>query len=132
MLYLDANFFIFALIDNTKKGEKAREIQKNIISGRFEAITSALALDEVMWVLIKNNKRHLIRKAIEDIYNMPNVGVREVPSLIPLEALDFIERFRLKPRDAFHAAIMKQFQLSVIASDDADFDKVSGIKRIKL
>ena len=132
MIYLDANFFIFALLDNTKKGEKARVMQKEIIGGKYIAFTSALALDEIMWVLIKNNKKNILRKAIEDIYAMPNLEVREVSSLVPVHALEFMEKYNLKPRDAFHAAIMKQFQLKEIASDDSDFDKVKELKRIRL
>ena len=132
MAYLDANFFIFALLDQTKKGEKAREIQKEIIEGKNFAITSPLAMDEVIWVLLKNNKQHLIRKTIEDIYSTPNLNVREVSPLIPLTALEFMEKYKLKPRDAFHAAIMENFRIREIVSDDSDFDKVKEIKRIKL
>lgn len=132
MIYLDANFFIFALLDNTKKGEKSRAIQKEIIDGKYLAFTSPLAIDEVMWVLIKNNKNHLLRNAVEDIYSTPNLEVREISSLAPLHALGFIETYNLKPRDALHVSIMKQMQLTTIVSDDNDFDKVKGIKRIKL
>jgi len=132
MVYLDANFFAIALLDQTTKGHKAREIQKEIIEGRLVAFTSSLSLDEVMWVLVKNKKEHLIRQVIEDIYATPNLEVREVSSLIPLEALEFMEKYKLKPRDAFHAAIMKQFQIKEIVSDDSDFDRIKVIKRIKL
>ena len=132
MTYLDSNFFVFALSDQTNKGQKAREIQKDIVESGLVAFTSSLALDEVMWVLIKNKKEHLIRKAIEDIYAMPNLEVREVSSLIPLHALDIMEKYNLKPRDAFHVAILKELQLNSIVSDDSDFDKVKGLKRIIL
>ena len=132
MIYLDTNFFIFALLDQTKKGDKAREIQKEIIEGKYFAITSPLAMDEVIWVLLKNSKQHLIRKTIEDMYAMPNLNVREVSSLIPLTALEFMEKCKLKPRDAFHVAIMENFGIKEIVSDDSDFDKVGRIKRIKL
>ncbi|MBI4919654.1 type II toxin-antitoxin system VapC family toxin, partial [archaeon] len=69
MIYLDANFFVFALLDNTGKGVNARNIQKQIFSGKEQAVTSVLTLDEVMWVLLKNKKQHLLRKTIEDIYS---------------------------------------------------------------
>ena len=132
MIYLDANFFIFALFDQTKKGSKARQIQKGIIEGEINAFTSALALDEVMWVIIKNKKSHLLRKVIEDIYSMPNLTVREVSSLIPLHALGFMEKYNLKPRDAFHLAVMENLQLVTIVSDDSDFDSIKNIRRLKL
>ena len=132
MMYLDANFFIFALLDQTKKGDRARELQSDIITGKKQAITSVLAIDEVMWVLIKNNKSHLLRKAIEDIYNMANVEIKGVDPLIPLNALNFIDEFSLKPRDAFHVSIMELLRIKIIVSDDTDFDRIKEIKRIRL
>lgn len=130
-MYLDANFFVFALLDTTYKGVKARKIQSEIIKGK-KAITSVLALDEIMWVLIKNKKSELLRMAIEDIYSFSNLTIKEVSSLIPLIAIDFIEKYNLKPRDAFHAAIMKDLGITQIVSDDPHFDKIEWIKRIKL
>src|SRR3989338_4584606 len=132
MIYLDANFFIFALLDTTIKGEKARGFLKEIIEGKKEAITSVLALDEVMWVLIKNKKEQLVQQAIEDIYAIPHLSIKEVSSLIPIQAIKLMQPFHLKPRDAFHLAIMRQHNISIILSDDADFDKIPDIKRMKL
>ena len=132
MIYLDANFFIFALLDKTEKGKNARRILKEIIDGRLDAVISPLVLDEVMWVLVKNKKDHLLRIAVEDIYAMPNLKVKEVSPDIPLIALDFIEKFRLKPRDAFHVAMMKRLGVKEIVTDDKDFDVVEWVKRIAL
>ena len=131
MIYLDANFFVIYNFDQTTKGDRARKIQAQIIAGEHAA-TSSLALDEVMGVLIKNKKANLLRETIEDIYNVPNLDVREVHGSIPLDALDIIEKHGLRPRDAFHAAIMKDLGLNEIVSDDSDFDRIEWIKRIKL
>lgn len=54
-MYLDANFFVMLHFDYKQKGERAREILNQITKGK-PAITSVLALDEVMWVIIKNKK----------------------------------------------------------------------------
>lgn len=131
MLYLDANFFIFANFDTTPKGEKARKILHGIAEGQ-EAVTSVLALDEVMWDIIRNKKETELRDVIEEIYSIKNMTVKEVSSSVPLAALDFMEIYKLKPRDAFHAAVMKQFGITNIVSDDTDFDAIRGIKRIRL
>ena len=129
-MYLDANFFIIANFDAGPKGKKARTILGQILSGK-EAVTSALAMDEVMWVLHKQRKEEL-RDVIEEIYSLPNVSVKAVSPDIPLSALNFMEENRLKPRDAFHAAVMKELGIKEIVSDDPDFDKVKEIKRISL
>jgi|SRR3989344_7719394 len=130
-MYLDANFFILANFSEDKRGKNARYLLESIKSGK-PAITSSLALDEVMWAMTKNNLKNEIRDVIEEIYAIENLEIKEVSSIIPLRALDFIEIENLKPRDAFHAAIMQQFGISEIATDDTDFDKLDNIKRIKL
>ena len=129
MIYLDANFFIFAAFDAGKKGDHARMILAEIIHGR-KAVTSALAIDEVMWVFKRNKFAGNLRSTVEEIYTIRNLEVKEVSALIPIRALDFIERFALKPRDAFHASIMSELGITDIVSDDSDFDKISGLKRI--
>lgn len=43
--------------------------------------------------------------------------------------LNNIRVFKLLPRDALHVAIMQRLQISVIASDDPDFDRVVDIER---
>jgi predicted nucleic acid-binding protein len=132
MIYLDANFFIFAVLDTSEKGSNASKIQKDIIEGNLFALTSSLALDEVMWSFIKNKKFEILRPTIEEIYSMKNLTIEDMNSAIPLLALDFMEKYNLKPRDAFHVAIMKSFGINEIVSDDPDFDKVEWIKRIKI
>ena len=85
-----------------------------------------------MWVLIRNKKKELLRETIEDIYAFRNLAVLDVPGTTALNALDHIEKDGLRPRDAFHVAIMRSHKISEIVSDDQDFDHVKGIKRIKL
>lgn len=131
MIYLDANFFLFANFDQTSRGENARRLQEKIISG-LKATTCALTLDEVMWIIIKNKRREVLRDTIEDIYAMQNLTIKEVSGSTPLDALALMEEFNLKPRDAFHVAIMKSNGIIEIASDDPDFDRVKGVKRIRL
>ena len=131
MIYLDANFFILCNFDTGSRGENARTLQLKISKGT-RAATSALALDEVTWVLIKNRKMEVLRETIEDIFAIQNLSVLEVHGTDALDALDYVEKDRLKPRDAFHLAIMKSNKINEIVSDDQDFDRVKGIKRIKL
>ena len=130
-MYLDANFFIIGMFNRSKKGDAARNIMSSIKQGK-KALTSSLALDEVMQVLYKNNWHTDVRVIIEEIYGIKNLEVKEVSSLVPLRALHFMEEYKLKPRDAFHAAIMESFGIKEIVTDDQDFDEIPDIKRIKM
>ncbi len=131
-VYLDANFFVFIRMDKTQKGDKAGGILKDIVEGKKEAVTSTLALDEVMWTFIKNKRKEEIRNFLEELYQVPHLTITTGSTLLPLRAIDFIERYNLKPRDACHLAIMQEEHIEVIVSDDSDFDRVKFIKRIRL
>lgn len=128
-MYIDANIFIFALDANTKTGDWAREILEQVIRGKH-AITSSLAIDEVMWYLIKNNQKNNLKQYIQEIYSIRNLEVKETPALAPLQATTYIQEYNLEPRDAIHLACMKEFKQSTIISNDKDFDKVKHITRI--
>jgi len=130
MKYLDANFFIFALLDNTKVGENTRQLQQKIIEGQYSAVTSSLTLDEILWVLVRNNRKELISEVIDDIYHMPNLTIVATSTAAPRAAVKYIQKYNLKPRDAIHLAVMEELKIKEIVSDDADFDKVRGIKRV--
>jgi len=130
-MYLDANFFVFMNALAEKQGKRARRILAEIMSGR-RAVTSSLALDEVMWVIRKAGRNNELREVVEEIYAIPNLEVKEASPLVPLKAVRIIEEYNLKPRDAIHLAVMKEYGVSEIVTDDADFDKVDGITRVKL
>ncbi len=132
MKYLDANFFVFALLDNTKLGENARALQQEIVEGKHSTVTSSLTLDEILWVLVRNNRRELIEEAIDDIYHMPNLTVVATSAAAPKIAVKYMQKYNLKPRDAIHLAVMEELKIKEIISDDVDFDKVQGIRRARI
>jgi predicted nucleic acid-binding protein len=43
-------------------------------------------------------------------------------------ALKFIQQYRIFSNDALHLAVMNQFEISDLASNDKDFDPISDIK----
>ncbi|MFH0713375.1 MAG: type II toxin-antitoxin system VapC family toxin [Candidatus Micrarchaeota archaeon] len=131
-IFVDANIFLGALIPgNSTNGISSADLLDEIARGQHEALTSALVIDEVMWVLLKNNKPG-IELCIRNIYELPNLEVRGVDASAPLIALEFMSNYSLKPRDAMHCAFMKQNNVNVIATNDPDFDKVKEIKRMKI
>ena len=131
MMYMDANVFIFAAISPTRQGDRARELLTKVFQGTH-AITSVLAVDEVMWGLIRNKKPELVRQITEEIYKIRNLKVTGIPASTPLRALDLMEKHKLRPRDALHAAVMEELDIDEIVSDDADFDKIPNVKRVKI
>ena len=131
VVFIDTNVFAFTLLEE-KDARPALDVLDKIARGQIQAITSPLVLDELMWVLIKNNRVHLLEMATQNIYKLPNLQILNLDSTAPLIALNYIKEYNLKPRDAMHCAFMQINKIDQIITDDKDFDRVKQFKRIKI
>ncbi|MEE8358487.1 MAG: type II toxin-antitoxin system VapC family toxin [Candidatus Hydrothermarchaeales archaeon] len=128
-MYIDSNIFIFAATDKGKLGQNCREIIKLINEQKIACAASFLVVDEVIWILKKSVGKD---SAIKITKAMLSTLVKwiEIDKLVIIKMINIYEKTTLDPRDAIHIASMKKVGLSVIVSEDDDFDKVDGIERI--
>jgi uncharacterized protein len=128
VLYLDANIFIYAIINSEEMGEKARFLLQKIQQGLETAETSALTFDEVFWAIQRFNKE-LALEACDSLLNFPNLDIIPADKTVAQSALNIIKEYNLAPRDAIHAATAIAEKADYIVSTDAHFDKVKELKR---
>ena len=131
VLYLDANVFIYAIINTEELGEKARSLLGKIQQGEEKAETSALTFDEVFWAIKKHNLE-LAFTAAEAMLNFPNLEIIPADREVVRSAMQIIREYHLAPRDAIHAATAIAEKVDFIVSTDAHFDRVKELKRKKL
>jgi uncharacterized protein len=131
MIYIDSNVFIYATLNTTELGEKARSLLQRIQQGEEKAETSALTFDEVFWAIKKLNFEAAI-EATQALLNFPNLEIICVDRDLSLSALQIIKEYHLAPRDAIHAATALATKAEVVVSTDAHFDKIKELKRISL
>ena len=114
--------------------EKSRQILKNIALGKYDAATSSLTIDEVVWKIAKETKDR--DKAIKEslrILMFNNLKIIEIGKMEIFFSLALMQKNKnLDPRDAIHLSAADKFGTNLIASDDDDFDKFEGIKRVGL
>lgn len=144
-IYLDANFLIYWFINKEPTLQKrARLLLAAFLADKKELYSSALAFDETWWG-IKNeyNQQKNVNLSCSDdlifseLEKFTNAILSKL-SLIQLvdirggiiEAINYIKDFGLKPRDAFHLAIMKHNNITTIATDDDDFIKKQQLMNI--
>jgi len=131
MHYLDSNVFIFARYDRGIMGENARKILRLIEENKASAITSALTLDEVIFILQKLiGYRESINYA-ETIFKIFNLKIVPVSSEDVLQSLELM-KIGLKPRDAIHASVALSHGIFTIVSEDKDFKKLKNLDCISL
>lgn len=135
MNYLDTNVICYAIENHPTFGAACKEILEDIYTGKTKAASSVLVLVEIISALKKINKElYKLGKQLLDI----QMNIDAILSL-PIEWIDLeifvIKRaadysFNIPGADYIHIATMEIMGVNEILSADADFDKVSFIKRI--
>jgi predicted nucleic acid-binding protein len=132
-VFIDANLLIYLNTISDYRNRLAYEAFYLDLLVNNKAYIDVLVLDELLWVSWRK-------------YNVPyfvtldfiNKVVKPYVTILPLgegefeEAANLIKEYSIKPSDAFHIAVMKTHNISTIASEDREFDKIGGIKRVWL
>lgn len=132
--YIDSNVFIYPVIYDENvvvEARRAKEFLLKISSGEIEAYTSCFTWDEMVWVVRKLFGADLSLKLGRKFLSYPNLRLLVVKRATLFKAQEIAEKYRLKPRDAIHAAAAIENKISIIVSYDKDFDIIDGIRRIE-
>ena len=131
MIYLDANVFLSAILNQEDEGERARDLLQKLQKAEIVAATSALSFDEVFWIVRKHRGFISALKAAKTLLEIPNLTFLEISDQTLWSAYNLAEKYRLDPRDAIHVACALDHAIFTIISEDEHFDKVKEIKRTR-
>ncbi|NAZ24492.1 MAG: PIN domain-containing protein [Thermofilum sp.] len=97
---------------------------------KYSVYTNVLVLDELIYV---SEKKYGVpyEVSIEFIksFVLPYITILSIGEEEYNNAVEFM-RIGLKPSDALHLGVMRSNGINLIISEDEDFDKVKGVKRI--
>ena len=127
-IFIDANFFIYLNSEEHKRKLYNDFYYKLVENHRL--YTDALVLDELIFVSKKKYKV-LYNVSIDFIesYILPSVTILDITKNEYEKAKELILKYNLKPSDALHVAAMLNNGITLILSEDHEFDKASEIKR---
>ncbi len=145
--YLDANFLTAYFINNHEDHDKSKKLMFTLLKEKAELFISSLTLDETWYKVYETLQRQIPkdqRKPFKEFYiNLKAIlkSILEFPNtkIIQFEndliggvknALENIRNYNLRPRDAFHYAIMKDCDITLIVTKDKDFRGIPHIKTI--
>ena len=129
MIYLDANVFVLAALNQDAAGNRARSILRDVQAGKQEASSSALTFDELVWAVKKHRGLDDAILSGEVFLNMPRLELVETNSNLLTLALNLLKKYQLDPRDSIHAASALSKSAEVLISTDSHFDRVKEIRR---
>ena len=128
-MYVDSNIFIFAATDEGELGENCRGIMDLINEHRITCAASYLVVDEVIWVLKKLVGKDDAIKITKAMLSMPIKWI-DIDRSVIIKMVDIYKNTTLDPRDTIHVSSMKEAGLSIIVSEDGDFNNLEGIERM--
>jgi len=129
MLYLDANVFVYAALNQEDVGDRARSLLNEIQQGRLRAASSALTFDELIWAVKRYRSLEDAATAGEAFLNMSSLKLVDVNGDLLSQALELIRRYQLDPRDSIHAASAISEKAEMIVSTDEHLDRIREIRR---
>src|SRR3989344_1261660 len=128
--YIDSNVFIYAALNRGETGMKARSLLQKIKTSGLNFSTSALTFDEVFWKVFRERSREDALNATKTLLLVSEIRFIPVDLQVLFLTQSLLQKYRLDPRDAIHLACARSKNIKNIISDDKDFDKIEGIKRI--
>jgi hypothetical protein len=128
LIFLDANFLVYLNLSH----EEVVDYYLRLL--RSDTIfTDPLVLDEVIYVSKKKyGVKYCDTISFLDEIVLPYITVLPVTVKDYERAKEIMLKYSLKPSDAFHVAVMLNNSVPTILSEDREFDKVNGIRRVWL
>lgn len=114
----------------------ARKLLK-LISANVQLCISPLVIDEFLYVFLAALKQQKIsppykelKRALREILQIPLISIVNSPidTSAQLQAVDYMEKFNLKPSDAYHLVTMISNKINSFVTFDTDFSKVFAAK----
>lgn len=126
--YVDHEAFVDAALDNDEKGNAALAF----IFKQAPLATSAFTFSETIRMMTKLSDKPRAVWASEKLCKVAHLDILPLNAEIVRKAIEIYKTSNLNIRQAIHVATMEVNGITQIASPDPAFDKIKGIKRVKL
>jgi uncharacterized protein len=131
-VFVDSNIPMYVAGREHPNREPSRRFLRQSREGKVDACTSTEVLQEILYRYASLGKLDLARE-VYDLF------VELCPTILGVSLAD-TDRARdlvcadlgISARDAVHAAVMLNNDIEWIATFDAGFDKIAGVRRVKL
>ena len=130
-VYLDSNVFIYAVERVAPYAELLAPLFQSIVSGETEAVTSEIALAEVLVAPIRTANADA-RTAFVEVLDGPGVDLVPVTRAVLVQAARLRAASRLKLPDAVHAATAQLASCDALLTNDTGIRHAPGVPIVRL
>ena len=147
-IFIDSNILTYHLLNHPAYGRKCKEFIGRIENGDIEGFISPIIVSEVLFNFIKayivknygirlNEVVSFLKARFEVICDIETDEASELFGIFNIISISesevkrcykFINNYALLTNDAFHVATMEKCELTNIATNDRDFERVEWLK----
>ena len=147
-IFIDSNILTYHLLNHPAYGRKCKEFIGRIENGDIEGFISPIIVSEVLFNFIKayivknygirlNEVVSFLKARFEVICDIETDEASELFGIFNIISISesevkrcykFINNYALLTNDAFHVATMEKCELTNIATNDRDFNRVEWLK----
>jgi len=117
MRFVDTNIFVYVLEAHPTYGEISKKILERIEKGE-RALTSAIVLAEIAWVLEAMGRQSYIKPALEKILSYESLTIKEITAEDLVEGSLCMRDYKVDFNDGVNLAIMEREGIKEIYTND--------------
>src|SRR3989338_1512884 len=129
MKAIDTNILIYHVVEDSKFGKRSSEIIARIEKGEEILMPLAVFKEFMFDMLARGKDIPYIIEALA-LFQKSNVKIAEDNFEIFIRGIQMSHKYKINPTDGVIASTMQKHGVTEIYSNDPDFDRVPGIKRI--
>lgn len=130
-IFVDTNIWLrYFLQDHEPHNEKSKKIIKGLEEGKYQGLTSALVIAEVIWTLdsfYEASKEEIVDR-IESILSTPNLEIKNKSHL--QRAIKLFSISKAEFIDCYNYVLSNYEGVQKVASFDDDWDQFENTERI--
>lgn len=128
--FIDTTTFISAVDKDSESHRHCIELIDSVAKLQLKAATSLETLEETLFLLSRLISRRDALRVVRNLMLLPGLTRHVMSHSTLTQAMEIMEIYALRPKDATNIATMLENNINLIVSEDKDYDKTGLIQRI--
>lgn len=128
--FIDSTTFISAVDKDSDSHRHCLELMDRVAKQQLKAATSLETLEETLFILSRLISRNDALRVVRNLMLLPGLSRHAMEYSTLMQAMEVMEIYPLRPKDAINIATMLENDIGFIVSEDKDYDQTGLVQRV--
>lgn len=128
--FIDSTTFISAVDKDSDSHRHCLELMDRVAKQQLKAATSLETLEETLFILSRLISHNDALRVVRNLMLLPGLSRHAMEYSTLMQAMEVMEIYPLRPKDAINIATMLENDIGFIVSEDKDYDKTGLVQRV--